>query len=225
MVVRALLALETHVLLLICVGQTILEDTINERLVSKLGTCPHIWEVVGSVRHALGTGCDNDVRIASDDGLRANNQGLDRRGANLVDRGSDGGLGQTSANGTLAGRVLAEAVLMISIYLGQQSGVSDFADSTFPTKTSSMSSGLRPARSTEATWQISSANTKDQRSFVPLIAWAPSWTADKLERELLRGQFTVQCPSSEFFGRHTQGTCPWEYGQPRRCRQAAEKTW
>lgn len=112
MVVSTLLALETHMLLLVCVGKTVLEHTIYERLVSEFGASPHVGEVVGSVRHALGAGGDDDVGIAGDDGLRANDQGLDRGGADLVDGGGDGGLGEASANCALAGRVLAEAVLL-----------------------------------------------------------------------------------------------------------------
>lgn len=63
----------------------------------------------GGVGHALGTGSDNDISVASDDGLRTDDDRLDRGGANLVDGGGNGRLGETSTNGALAGRVLAEA--------------------------------------------------------------------------------------------------------------------
>lgn len=109
MVVSALLALKTHVLLLVGIGKTILKDTVDQRLVTELGTSPHVGEIMGDVRHALGTGSDNDVGIASDDGLGTNDQRLDRGGAHLVDGGGNGRLGETSTNGALAGRVLAEA--------------------------------------------------------------------------------------------------------------------
>lgn len=72
-VIGALLTLQTHVLLLVCVGKTVLQDTINQCLVTKLGASPQDGEVVGGVRHALGTGSDNDVGIASDDCLRTDN--------------------------------------------------------------------------------------------------------------------------------------------------------
>jgi hypothetical protein len=87
MVIGALLSLQTHVLLLVCVCQTILQHTVDERLVTELGTSPHVGEVVRSVRHALGTGGDDDVGIAGNDGLRADDQRLDRGGAHLVDGG------------------------------------------------------------------------------------------------------------------------------------------
>lgn len=97
-------------LLLIRVGQTILEDTIDQGLVTELGAVPQVGKVVRDVRHALGTGGDDNVGIASDDGLRTDNECLDGRGAHLVDGGRDDRLRETSTNGTLAGRVLAKAV-------------------------------------------------------------------------------------------------------------------
>lgn len=97
-------------LLLVYVREAILEQTVNKGLVSKLGTCPQIGEVVGSVGHALSTRGDDDVGIASDDGLGTNDESLDRGCADLVDGCGDGGFGETSTNCALAGRVLAEAV-------------------------------------------------------------------------------------------------------------------
>jgi hypothetical protein len=76
-VIGALLALQAHVLLLVCVCETVLEHTVDERLVSELGSGPHSGKVVGSVRHALSSSSDHNVGIASDDGLRANDQRLD----------------------------------------------------------------------------------------------------------------------------------------------------
>jgi hypothetical protein len=108
-VVCALLSLQTHVLLLVCVGQTILQHTVDEGLVSELGAGPQVGEVVGGVGHALGSRCDDDVGIAGYDGLGADNEGLNGRGAHLVDGGCDSRLGESSANSTLAGGVLAEA--------------------------------------------------------------------------------------------------------------------
>ena len=64
-----------------------------------------MWDV----RHALGTGSDNDVSIAGDDGLGANDECLDRRGAHLVDGGRDDRFGEASTDCHLACWVLAEA--------------------------------------------------------------------------------------------------------------------
>jgi hypothetical protein len=44
---------------------------------------------VGSVGHALCSAGDNDVGIAGDDGLGADDEGLDRGGADLVHGGAD----------------------------------------------------------------------------------------------------------------------------------------
>jgi len=113
MVVCTLLALKTHVLLLVRVGQTVLEDTVDKRLVTELGASPHDREVVRSVGHALRSSSDDNVRIAGYDGLRTDDERFDRGGADLVDGGCDGGFGETSADGTLAGRVLTEATICI----------------------------------------------------------------------------------------------------------------
>lgn len=108
-VASALLSLEPHVLLLVCVCQAVLEHTINQRLVSELCAIAHVREVVGRVGHALGAGGDDDLGIAGDDCLGADNERLDRRGAHLVDGGGYGRFWEASANGTLAGGVLAKA--------------------------------------------------------------------------------------------------------------------
>ena len=80
-------------LLLVCVGQTILQNTIDQRLVSELGTRPQVREIVRGVGHALSAGGHDNVGIASYDGLSANNEGLDRGGAHLVDGGRNSGFG------------------------------------------------------------------------------------------------------------------------------------
>lgn len=149
-VVGALLALQAHVLLLVCVGQTVLQHTVDQRLVSELGAGPQVGEVVGGVGHALGARSHDNVGIAGYDGLRADDEGLDGGGAHLVDGGCDGRFGEAGANGTLAGWVLAEAVCLSGKMLRGSRGISYFAERTLPTKTSSTSVGLMPARSTAA---------------------------------------------------------------------------
>lgn len=156
-VVCTLLALQAHVLLLVCVGEAVLEHAVDQRLVAKLCTVPHVGQVVGRVGHALGAGGHDDVGIPSDDGLRADNKGFDGRGADLVDGCGDGRLGQASANGTLAGGVLAETEGEracqeggVEASVGLHLGEAYFAERTLPTKTSWTSSGLMPARSTAA---------------------------------------------------------------------------
>lgn len=112
-VVGALLGRQTHVLVRVRVGQTILEDTIDEGLVAELGTRAQVGQIVGSVGHALGTSSDDDVGIAGDDGLSTDDEGLDRRGAHLVDGGADDGLGEACSDGTLAGGILAKAGVLL----------------------------------------------------------------------------------------------------------------
>ncbi len=110
MVVGAFLSLQAHVLLLVCIGKTVLENTVDQRLITELGASPHVGEVVGNVGHALGTGSDNNVGITGDDGLRTNDERLDRRGAHLVDGGGNSRLREASTDGALAGGVLTKAV-------------------------------------------------------------------------------------------------------------------
>lgn len=112
-VVRALLSLETHVLLLVCVGETILEETVHKGLVTELGTVPEVGKVMRGVGHALGSSCDEDIGISGHDGLGTDDEGLDRRRAHLVDGSADDGLRETSTKGALAGGVLAKAMTFV----------------------------------------------------------------------------------------------------------------
>lgn len=107
----ACLSGKTHVLALVCVGETVLQDTINELLVAELGAVAHVGEVVGHVGHALGTASNDNVGIAADDGLGSEGDSLDGGGADLVDGGSDSGLRETGVDGALSGGVLAKVGL------------------------------------------------------------------------------------------------------------------
>lgn len=98
-------------LALVCVGETILQDAVDELLVAKLGAVAHVGEVVGHVGHALGAASDDDVGIAANDGLGGEGDGLDGGGADLVDGGSDGGLREAGVDGALSGGVLAQVGL------------------------------------------------------------------------------------------------------------------
>ena len=123
MVLGALLSLQSHVLFLVRICKTILQHAIDERLVTELCTGAKVGEVVRGIGHALSTASDDDVGISGDDGLGTDNEGLDGRGADLVDGGADNGFGQSSAEGTLAGRVLAKAGDRLSDGLKAQAGM------------------------------------------------------------------------------------------------------
>lgn len=69
--------LETHVLELVGVGQAILDDAVDDRLVTELGPVPDVGQVVGSVRHRLGTTGDDDGGVAGHDRLGAQDDGLE----------------------------------------------------------------------------------------------------------------------------------------------------
>ncbi|KAI6748131.1 hypothetical protein HG531_008673 [Fusarium graminearum] len=100
------LSRDTHVVLLKGVGQTVLEDTVDEGLVAVLGTVSEVGEVVRSVGHGLGSTSNNDIGGAEHDVLGTKDDGLERRSADLVHGCGDDGLRETSAKGTLAGRAL-----------------------------------------------------------------------------------------------------------------------
>lgn len=100
---------KTHVLVLVGVGETILENGVNQRLVAELGAGAHVGEVVRGVGHGLGTTSNDDVGATGHDGLGTEDDGLGSRSADLVDSGTDDRVGDTGTESTLAGRVLAEA--------------------------------------------------------------------------------------------------------------------
>lgn len=95
-------------LLFVRVGQTVLEDAVDESLIAVLGAGAKVREVVGGVGHGLGAASNNHVRSSEHDVLSSEDDGLETGGADLVHRGGDGAVGEASANGTLAGRGLAK---------------------------------------------------------------------------------------------------------------------
>ena len=105
----AFLSCETHVLALVGIGKTVLQDRVDQRLVTKLCASAHVREVVRGVGHGLGATSNNDIGSTSHDSLSAENNGLGGGSADLVDSGADDGLGKTSAEGALARGVLTKA--------------------------------------------------------------------------------------------------------------------
>lgn len=107
-VLSAKLTGKTHVLLLVRVGEAVLQDTVDEGLVAVLGAGSKDREVVGSVGHGFGTASNDDVRSAEHDVLGAENNGLERRGADLVHGGADGRLRKAGTDGALSSRSLTK---------------------------------------------------------------------------------------------------------------------
>lgn len=110
MVLCTLFSLQSHMLLLVCVCQSILEDTVYKGLVAKFGTSTHGWEIVGSVGHGFGSSSNDNVGGPSHDCLSSTDHGLDARGTHFVDGSAYSRFGEAGANGTLSGRVLAETI-------------------------------------------------------------------------------------------------------------------
>lgn len=109
MVLNTKLSRDTHVVLLERVGQTVLEDTIDESLIAVLGAVSEVGEVVRSVGHGLGSTSNDNVGGAEHNVLSTKNDGLERRSADLVHGRGDDSLGKACTEGTLAGRALSNA--------------------------------------------------------------------------------------------------------------------
>ena len=99
-------------LLPVRIRQTVSEHTINQALIAELCACAHIGEVVRGVGHGLGAAGNDDVGVTGHDSLSAESDSFDSRGADFVDGGADGRGFEAGAEGTLASRVLAEAVTL-----------------------------------------------------------------------------------------------------------------
>lgn len=102
------------------VGQTILENTVDEGLVAVLGAVAQAGEVVGGVGHGFGATGDDDGGSAEHDVLGSEDDGFQRRGADLVDGGADGAVGETGADCTLAGGSLADAGVRVIVSIGRK---------------------------------------------------------------------------------------------------------
>ncbi|KAI7165201.1 Acetyl-CoA acetyltransferase [Hortaea werneckii] len=111
-VVRStLLSSETHVLLCVCVRQTVLQHAVDHAHVAELGTSAHVGEVVRGVAHAFRTANDDTVSATAHDRLCAQAHSLHRTGADLVYGRGYHAVRQAGVDGTLSGRVLAEVGL------------------------------------------------------------------------------------------------------------------
>lgn len=111
MIVCTFLTLQTHVLVLVRVRQTVLQQAVDQNLVSILGSSSHRGQIVRSIRHALSSCCNHDVRISSYYSLRADDYGLDRGSAHFVHRRGDCAFGQSSTEDDLTGGILAETTI------------------------------------------------------------------------------------------------------------------
>ena len=62
---------------------------------------------MGSVGHGLGTTGDNDIGVSGHNSLGTKDDGLQARGADLVDGGADGAVVKAGTEGALSGGVLS----------------------------------------------------------------------------------------------------------------------
>lgn len=110
-VICTLFTLQTHMLILVDIGQAILQHTINERLIAELGAVSKSLQIMWGVRHALCSASDDHIRLAGQNGRGSQGHGLDGRRADLVNRRCLSGLGKTSEDCALSGRILTQVGL------------------------------------------------------------------------------------------------------------------
>jgi hypothetical protein len=77
-------------------------------MISILDAGAEARHVVGGVGHGLGAASDDNMVDAEHNVLGAEYDGLEGRGTHLIDSSADGGRGETSAEGALAGRALSQ---------------------------------------------------------------------------------------------------------------------
>lgn len=154
MVLSTLLGGKAHELLLsIGILKAVLHDSVHHGLVTVLGAGAQAGEVVGGVGHGLSATGDDDIGVSGHDGLGTEDDGLQTRGADLVNGGANGGVGETSIDGALTGGVLSNTDNdTLASHRSQAILHGAYpADRTLPKKTSWTSEALIPsARSTAA---------------------------------------------------------------------------
>jgi len=105
----AFFALQAHVFALaVGVCEAVAEDAVDELDVAEFSPVAEGGQVVWGVGHGFGAAGDDDVGAGGHDGLGAEDHGFDGGGADFVEGGADGGVGEAGVEGTLAGGVLAE---------------------------------------------------------------------------------------------------------------------
>lgn len=106
-VLGTLLGRKTHELLLVCIGKTVLHDSVDQILVAVFGSVTETGEVVGCVGHGLHATGDDDIGTASLDMLDSEHDGLQARGADFVHGCAYCSILETGSEGSLSGGVLS----------------------------------------------------------------------------------------------------------------------
>ena len=100
----------THQFTVVGVHEAIFGYAVEEFDVAVFLARAELGEVVWGVGHGFCAAGHNAGGVAEEDGLGGEDDGFEARGADFVDGGADGGVGEGGAAGALAGGVLAETV-------------------------------------------------------------------------------------------------------------------
>ncbi len=100
-----------HVEVVVCVPQAVVDHRVDESAVAHAIAGAGLREQIGRVGHRLHAAGDDDFRVACLDGLGGERDGAKTRAADLI-HGEGAGFGRDAGvDGSLTGRVLAEAGL------------------------------------------------------------------------------------------------------------------
>lgn len=109
-VLGTLLSRKTHEFLLVCIGKTVLHDTVDQVLVAVFGTVTESGKVVRCVGHGLHATGDDDIGTASLDVLDSEHDGLQAGGTNFVHGCAYCAILETGTEGGLSGGVLSNTI-------------------------------------------------------------------------------------------------------------------
>src|SRR6185312_9589784 len=105
------LASVTHVVVVIGVPQSVVHHGVDNLAVSEAITLASVRQKIRSVRHALHTSGDDDLRVARLDGLLSQSHRFQSRAAYFVDGCRRYSRGQSAAECRLTCRILTQAGL------------------------------------------------------------------------------------------------------------------
>lgn len=109
-VLGTLFGRKTHELLLVCIGKTVLHDSIDQVLVAVFGSVTETGEVVGCVGHGLHATGDDDIGTAGLDMLDSEHDGLQAGSTDFVHGCAYCGILETGTEGGLSGGILSNTL-------------------------------------------------------------------------------------------------------------------
>ena len=118
----------------VSICQAIAQQAIDKSGIAIFAAGSESGEIMGDVGHGFGTTSYDCRGVTSHDGLCGEDDGFEGGGADFVYGGADSGVWHASFDGTLAGRILAEAGCdQHGIFVEKKlTGLTNFAERTLP---------------------------------------------------------------------------------------------